>query len=134
MVMNDVWAEQRRRDAEAAKAKSKLADQKKEEADPLLVYTAMGAPEKIMPGELPSIRAWWWRVLTWAMDDPVNLKLAMISIREIYYVEGIMSRWGAIPDVLHDEMATNYELILQKYSDMDVSQFEGGGDSSASDT
>lgn len=135
MSVNEILVEQRKRDLQTAKAKTKHLEKKKEEYDPLLLYTAMGGRENLMPDELPGYRAYWWRILTYALHDPVDLDLALIAVREIYYTEGIMSRWSAVPDVLHDDLGTNFEMIVQDFErDFDITTFEDGGDNTGSNT
>ena len=47
-------------------------------------------------------------------------------IGEIYYIEGIMSRWLVIPDILDEDLETEYKAMISRYSSIDYSEFMGG--------
>lgn len=78
--------------------KTQLIEIKTKGTDPLQSYA------KEMPPDLSSAQAWGHDVLVWGVTDPVHPGLAIAAILFLYAVEGVMSRWLALPEVLHDRM------------------------------
>lgn len=105
-----------RRDRARAKAKAMLAEHQHKETDELLTHTAQVMESRRMPNELPAIRAWWWRLFRWACKTPQHKGLMTLCIGEVYYVEGIMSRWLVLPDILDEDLDTEYKGMLSRYS------------------
>jgi hypothetical protein len=122
MSHRDPWEELEEIKRKAAEEKTKRVEQRSKDTDPLLSYTAKGTrPETNTPPIIPAIRAWWWRILTDAMTDPVYPPLIITCVREIYYVESIMSRYLALPEVLHDPaLEGDYRALVERYSDLDT--------------
>lgn len=124
------YEELMRRNQARAKAKSMIVEHQHKETDELLTHTAQVQESRRMPNKLPAIRAWWWRLFRKAAKTPRHRGLMGLCMGEIYYVEGVMSRWLVIPDVLDEDLETEYKAMLQRYSGMgiDYSGFvEGGG-------
>ena len=104
-----------RRDRARMKSKTMFAENQQKETDPLLSHTAQVQESRRMPHMLPSIRAWWWRVFRWASATPQHRPLMTLCISELYYVEGVMSRWLVLPDILDEDLETDYKAILSRY-------------------
>lgn len=51
----------------------------------------------------------------WASRTPQHKGLMALCIGEIYYVEGIMSRWLVLPDILDEDLDTEYKGMLSRY-------------------
>jgi hypothetical protein len=123
------WEELMRRDKAKAKAKSLIVEHQHKKTDELLTHTAQVVEERRMPNALPAIRAWWWRLFRKASKTPRHRGLMATCMGEIYYVEGVMSRWLVIPDVLDEDLDTEYKALLSRYKNIDYSQFMIGGKS-----
>lgn len=106
-----------RRDRKRMKAKTMLAEQQQKETDPLLSHTAQVAENRRLPHELPTVRAWWWRLFCWAVTTPQHRPLMALCARELYIVEGIISRWLVLPEVLDEDIETDYKALLSRYQD-----------------
>ena len=117
-----------RRDRKRQKAKTKLAELKQSEADHLLIYTGVGHPDYRQPYELQGIRAWWWRVFCWAAETPKHINLMALCMRELYNVEGVMSKWLNLPEILDDDAEGNYNALISHYKDNDIDYSEFVGD------
>ena len=104
-----------RRDRKRAKAKTMIAEHQQKETDPLLSHTAQVAEERRLPHELPSVRAWWWRLFCWACATPQHRGLMALCARELYNVEGIISRWLVLPEILDEDIETDYKALLSRY-------------------
>ena len=117
-----------RRDRKRLKAKTMLAEHQQKETDILLSHTAQVQESRRMPSELAGIRAWWWRVFCWAAATPQHRPLMALCARELYTVEGIMSRWLVLPEVLDEDLETDYKALLSRYdnSRIDYSGHIGG--------
>ena len=125
------YEELMRRDRARAKAKAMFAEHQHKETDELLTHTAQVMESRRMPNELPAIRAWWWRVFRWACKTPRNKDLMTLCIGEVYYVEGIMSRWLVLPDILDEDLDTEYKGMLSRYNQSRIDYSEamtGEGD------
>lgn len=109
------YEELARRDRKRAKAKARHVEHKQKETDELLSHTAQVREDRRMPSELPAIRAWWWRLFRKAAKTPQHKGLMALCIGEIYYVEGIMSRWLVIPDILDEDLETEYQAMRSRY-------------------
>lgn len=105
-----------RRDRKRAKAKATLVEKQHKETDELLTHTAQVPESRRMPHDLVGARAWFFRMLTRACTGPTHKRLEMLMIREIYITQGVMSRWLVIPDVLDEDMETDYRALQGKYS------------------
>lgn len=116
-----------RRDRTKAKAKSLIVEHQHKETDELLTHTAQVIESRRMPNELPAIRAWWWRLFRKAAKTPQHKGLMALCIGEIYYLEGVMSRWLVIPDVLDEDLDTEYKAIMSRYKNIDYSEFLTSG-------
>jgi len=121
------YEELMRRDRAKAKAKSRIVEHQHKETDELLTHTAQVIESRRMPNELPAIRAWWWRLFRKAAKTPQHKGLMALCIGEIYYLEGVMSRWLVIPDVLDEDLETEYQAILSRYKGIDYSEFLTSG-------
>ena len=106
-----------RRDRKRMKAKTMHAEHQQKETDSLLSHTGQVAEDRRMPHELPGIRAWWWRLFCWAAATPQHRGLMALSTRELYNVEGIMSRWLVLPEILDEDLETDYKALLSRYKD-----------------
>lgn len=104
-----------RRDRKRLKAKTMLAEQQQKETDPLLSHTAQVQESRRLPHELPAVRAWWWRLFCWAVATPQHRPLMALCARELYVVEGIISRWLVLPEVLDEDLETDYKALLSRY-------------------
>ena len=104
-----------RRDRKRMNAKTRHAEHTQKNTDPLLSHTAQVQESRRMPHMLPSIRAWWWRLFRKAAKTPQHKGLMALCIGEIYYVEGIMSRWLVIPDILDEDLETEYQAMRSRY-------------------
>jgi len=120
------YEELMKRDRKRAKAKAMIAEHQHKETDELLTHTAQVKEDRRMPHELPGIRAWWWRLFRSASKTPRHKDLMVLCIGEIYYIEGVMSRWLVIPDVLDEDLDTEYKALLSRYKNIDYSQMLGG--------
>lgn len=109
------YEELARRDRKRMKAKTMHAEHQQKETDPLLSHTAQVQESRRMPHQLPAIRAWWWRVFRWATATPQHRPLMALCMAELYYVEGVISRWLVLPDILDEDLETDYKAILSKY-------------------
>lgn len=123
-----------RRDRKRMKAKTMLAEQQQKDTDPLLSHTAQVVEERRLPHELPSVRAWWWRLFCWACATPQHRGLMALCARELYTVEGIISRWLVLPEILDEDIETDYKALLSRYQSS-VIDYSGhiGEEDSASD-
>lgn len=121
------YEELMRRDRTKAKAKSLIVEHQHKETDELLTHTAQVIESRRMPNELPAIRAWWWRLFRKAAKTPQHKGLMALCIGEIYYLEGVMSRWLVIPDVLDEDLDTEYKAIMSRYKNIDYSEFLTSG-------
>ena len=117
------YEELMRRDRARAKAKAMLVEHQHKETDELLTHTAQVQESRRMPHNLPAIRAWWWRLFRRACKTPCHKERMALCIAEVYYVEGIMSRWLVIPDILDEDLETDYKSMLSRYSNIDYSEF-----------
>ena len=117
-----------RRDRKRMKAKTMLAEKQQKETDPLLSHTAQVKEDRRLPHELPAVRAWWWRLFSWATETPQHRPLMALCARELYTVEGIISRWLVLPEVLDEDLETDYKALLSRYqsSVIDYSGVIGG--------
>jgi len=118
------WEELMRRDRKRAKAKAMHIEHKQKETDELLSHTAQVMESRRMPNELPAIRAWWWRLFRKASKTPRHKGLMVLCIGEIYYVEGIMSRWLVVPDILDEDLETEYKVMLSRYNQSKIDYSE----------
>ena len=104
-----------RRDRKRMKAKTMIAEQQQKETDPLLSHTAQVQESRRLPHMLPAVRAWWWRLFCWATTTPQHRPLMALCARELYTVEGIISRWLVLPEVLDEDLETDYKALLSRY-------------------
>ena len=104
-----------RRDRKRLKAKTTIAEQQQKDTDPLLSHTAQVPEDRRLPHELPAVRAWWWRLFSWACATPQHRPLMALCARELYTVEGIISRWLVLPEVLDEDLETDYKALLSRY-------------------
>ena len=109
-----------RRDRKRLKAKTMLAERQQKDTDPLLSHTAQVQEDRRLPHELPAVRAWWWRLFSWACTTPQHRGLMALCARELYIVEGIISRWLVLPEVLDEDLETDYKALLSRYSDSQI--------------
>lgn len=110
------WEELIRRDRARAKAKATLVEKQHKETDELLTHTAQVPESRRMPHKLPGARAWFHRMFTRACTTPVHKGLMMLMTREVHITEATMSRWLVIPDVLDEDIDTDYKALQKKYS------------------
>ena len=110
------WEKLMRRDRARAKAKATLVEKQHKETDVLLTHTAQVPESRRMPHKLPGARAWFHRMFTRACTTPVHKGLMMLMTREVHITEGVMSRWLVIPDILDEDLETDYKAIVRKYS------------------
>ena len=105
-----------------------LAEHQQKETDPLLSHTAQVPETRRLPHILPSVRAWWWRLFCWATATPQHRPLMALCARELYNVEGVISRWLVLPEILDEELETDYKALLSRYqsSVIDYSESIGG--------
>ena len=104
-----------RRDRKRMKAKTMIAEHQQKETDPLLSHTAQVQESRRLPHMLPSVRAWWWRLFCWATATPQHRPLMALCARELYNVEGIISRWLVLPEVLDEDLETDYKALMSRY-------------------
>lgn len=104
-----------RRDRKRMKAKTMLAEHQQKETDPLLSHTAQVAESRRLPHELPAVRAWWWRLFCWATKTPQHRPLMALCARELYNVEGVISRWLVLPEILDEDLETDYKAVMSRY-------------------
>lgn len=118
-----------RRDRKKAYHKARQAEHQQKDTDPLLSHTAQVQESRRMPHILPAIRAWWWRLFRWATATPQHKSLMVLCMAELYFVEGVMSRWLVLPDILDEDLETDYKALLSRYSgasSIDYSEFIEG--------
>ena len=120
-----------RRDRKRAKAKTMLAEHQQKETDPLLSHTAQVSENRRLPHILPSVRAWWWRLFCWATATPQHRPLMALCARELYNVEGVISRWLVLPDILDEELETDYKALLSRYQSSVIDYSGAIGDDEA---
>ena len=117
-----------RRDRKRMKAKTMLAEQQQKDTDLLLSHTAQVSEDRRLPHELPAVRAWWWRLFCWAAATPQHRPLMALCARELYVVEGIISRWLVLPEVLDEDLETDYKALLSRYKDSVIDYSDVIGD------
>ncbi|TES93544.1 MAG: hypothetical protein E3J87_02015 [Candidatus Cloacimonadota bacterium] len=104
-----------RRDRKRMKAKTMIAEHQQKQTDPLLSHTAQVHEDRRLPHILPSVRAWWWRLFCWATATPQHRPLMALCARELYNVEGVISRWLVLPEILDEDLETDYKALLSRY-------------------
>lgn len=89
--------------------KTRLVEVKTKGTDTLQSYS------REMPNELAMARDFWFDLLVWSIEEPAEPHLAIAAILGIYSVEGVMSRWLALAEVLHDrEREADYRAISSR--------------------
>ncbi len=104
-----------RRDRKRMKAKTMIAEQQQKDTDPLLSHTAQVQESRRLPHILPSVRAWWGRLYWWAATTPEHKPLMALCAREFFFVEGVISRWLVLPEILDEDLETDYKALLSRY-------------------
>jgi hypothetical protein len=117
-----------RRDRARMKAKTRHAEHQQKETDPLLSHTAQVQESRRMPHMLPAIRAWWWRLFRWGTATPQHKALMTLCVAEVYFIEGVMSRWLVLPDILDEDLETDYQAILSRYQSGLIDYSDAMGD------
>lgn len=99
-----------------AEERAKQAEQRTKDADQYNIYTARGPRDSWMPSELTNARAFWMRMLGLGVTDPMCKRLVRIAAEEIYIIEGFMSRWFRMPEMLTDsEYQGEYRAIMSRF-------------------
>lgn len=105
-----------RRDRKRAKSKATLVEKQHKETDELLTHTAQVPEDRRMPHKLSGARAHFHRQFVRACRTPTHKGLAMLMVQESFITEGKMSAYLVIPDVLDEDMETDYKALQRKYS------------------
>ena len=110
----------------AAMDKTKLIEVKTKGTDRIQSYA------RDMPPELADGQSWWFDILVWGVEDPASPELVVTAILGIYATEGIMSRFLALAEVLHDrEREADYRALSSSdsrlrdaFTSLDTSKME----------
>lgn len=105
-----------RRDRKRAKAKATLVEHQHKETDELMTHTAQVPESRRMPHVLSGARAHFHRQFVRACRTPTHKGLMMLMVQETFITEAKMSAHLVIPDVLDEDMETDYKALQRMYS------------------